>query len=519
MPVHSRAGSTRSRSAADGRLPYALATGVVVFATLALHAASSGKLDFFRDELYFIVCGGSPQWGYVDQPPLVPLLAHASYVASHANPGWFRTIPALAHAATAALTMSLVRVLGGRLYAAALAGVAVAVAPTLATFGWLFTTNVFDPLAWTAVLLGAARVARTGDQRWWLLSGVALGLALEAKYGLAFYVPGLLVGVAASPMRTSFARRWFWIAAGLATLIALPSFLWQAVHHFPMIELLRNGAREGKNVPIPPLRFVVNVFANLAPVTGLLALAGLVWLALPAQRRFAFLSVGWLVTLGVMLALHAKDYYFTAAQPALVAAGATAAAGSIRNAAARGGLMLLVASALLILPVAIPLGGAAGQIAVLNALHRRSKSSEAVQQSRLSQDFADTIGWRTFARAASVASTRVRFADSQTHVVVAGNYGEASALRLFGTLPRGSAVISTHNQYWLWGHAGWDGKTALFIRRDVADLKRQCTAVEDLGPAGFPADAMPYERAKHIFVCRGLRQSVDTFWLGEKTYI
>jgi len=518
MPVHSHTGLSRSRSASDGRLPYTVAAGVVVFATLMLHAASSGKLDFFRDELYFIVCGGSPQWGYVDQPPLVPLLAHASYVASHANPGWFRTIPALAHAATAALTMALVRVLGGRIYAATLAGVAVAAAPVLAAFGWLFTTNVFDPLAWTAVLYGAARVGRTGDERWWLLSGVALGVALEAKYGLVLYLPGLLVGVAASPLRTSLVRRWFWIAGALATSIALPSFMWQAVHHFPMIELLQNGAREGKNVPVPPLNFVVHVLVNLAPVTGLVAIAGLVWLVRPAQRRFGFLFVGWVVTLGVMIALHAKDYYFAAAQPALVAAGATAAAGSVRNAVARGSLFLLVASALFILPVTIPLGGAAGQLAVLSALHQEPQSSEALQQSRLSQDFADTIGWRPFARRVSQAMTRLNPARPEA-AVVAGNYGEASALRLFGTLPEGSAVISTHNQYWLWGYAGWDGKTAIFIRRDVADLKAHCTSVEDLGPAGFTADAMPYERAKHIFVCRRLRQSVNVYWRSEKTYI
>ena len=29
---------------------------------------------FFRDELYFLVCGHHLDWGYVDQPPLIALI-------------------------------------------------------------------------------------------------------------------------------------------------------------------------------------------------------------------------------------------------------------------------------------------------------------------------------------------------------------------------------------------------------------------------------------------------------------
>jgi hypothetical protein len=40
-----------------------------------VHFAVAGQYDAFRNELYFIICGRHPAFGYVDQPPLVPLLA------------------------------------------------------------------------------------------------------------------------------------------------------------------------------------------------------------------------------------------------------------------------------------------------------------------------------------------------------------------------------------------------------------------------------------------------------------
>src|SRR5476649_1620904 len=82
---------------------------LLALACLVLHALANGHYGIFRDELYFIVCGDRPDWGYVDQPAVVPLLASWSHALfGNFLPG-FRLLPALAMAATVAATAEFTR--------------------------------------------------------------------------------------------------------------------------------------------------------------------------------------------------------------------------------------------------------------------------------------------------------------------------------------------------------------------------------------------------------------------------
>src|ERR1700735_4742159 len=110
---------------------------------LVLHAFANQHYDFFRDELYFIVCGRHPDWGYVDQPPLVPLIAGFADWAAPGSLLALRAMPALMSALTIAGSVLLVRRLGGEIFAQWLAGLCAFLAPFLLSTGLLLVTDLF----------------------------------------------------------------------------------------------------------------------------------------------------------------------------------------------------------------------------------------------------------------------------------------------------------------------------------------------------------------------------------------
>src|SRR3954451_12990392 len=90
-------------------VPVAAVTGLCV----ALLAATAGRYGYHRDELYFRVLGRHLQWGYVDEPPLTPLLGRAATALFGDNLVALRVPAILCAAATLVVAALIVRELGG----------------------------------------------------------------------------------------------------------------------------------------------------------------------------------------------------------------------------------------------------------------------------------------------------------------------------------------------------------------------------------------------------------------------
>lgn len=485
---------------------------------LAFHLALAGRYDLFRDELYFIVCGQHPAFGYVDQPPGVPLLAASLYRLGLGAFG-LRVPTATAAGALVWLGMQFARSLGGGRGAEAMAGLACAIAPMMMGIMATLNTSAFDPLAWTAVACLLVKAGRDGDDRALIAAGVIAGLALQIKYAMLFWMVGLTIGLIVTPERRLLLRPAFWIGAALAAAIALPSFLWQYLHGFPFLEL--GAAAKGKNADTPLLPFLANQIMVMNPAFAPLWIAGLVApFVVSRLRHLRFLVIGALVVAVIVRAGHGKDYYLSPLYPTLFTIGAVAVAPWVRTRmgavvgaiALAAGIAISAVAAPLALPILTPsaLEAYIRQIGVAPQQQERSFKGTV-----LPQVMADQLGWHDFVHQVEAAWERIPPTERATTAIKVENYGEAAALDLYGRgLP---PTLSGHNQYFLLGLRGQHPTNVLTIQEDIADVRPYCRRATLLGITGS-SYAMAFENGKVIVLCEGVKPPFASLWSQFKFY-
>ncbi len=490
----------------------AVAAGLLTF---AFHLAANPHYGFFRDELYFIICGFHPQWGYVDQPPLTPLLAAGSQLFGHSL-FLLRAVPA-AFAGASVYTIGLLALeWAGGPFAIVLACLAGALCPVLTAFGEKAGPDMVGLWLWPLAILYVVRVLRGGNPRWWMAAGAAIGVSSESKYSVLYFAVAMLAALALVPERKYLRSRWLFAGAAIAIVIALPSLLWQAQHEFAMLQVLRAG-QTGKNVVLTPVQYVLAQILITSPLLFPIWLSGLCWSLRAPQSRF--LGYGYLILIAAMIASHAKHYYPADVYPAMFAAGGvalekwTSPARVLRPAL----VAMAIVGGLLLLPYVEPILPERRFIALNEALGpklgMRLAVTEHQKQSRLTQDFADMHGWPQLAASVQRVYDGLPPAQRAKAVVFAQNYGEASAVAFFTAIP----VISGHNQYFLWGTHGSDADVMIDIGgrcwQQLHLYRNARRAAVFSNPEG-----MPYEDDLPIYLCRGITQPIANLWPRAKHY-
>lgn len=487
---------------------------------LCLHLAANGHYGVFRDELYFIVCGQHPAFGYVDQPPLVPLIAAASHALFGVALTPLRLVPALAMTATAALTVKFAETLGGGRYAQWLAGLAALLSPILLVDGMLLSTDMIQPLTWLACNWLLVRLMQTRDERIWLAFGFVVGVSLWAKYLIAFYLVGLAVGILATPLRRSLARPWLYAGAVLAAVLVAPNVWWQAAHGWPFLELGQAGAN-GKNLALSPLAFLGQQVLMAGPTLAPLWIAGLWRLsARSTEPELRIFPIAYIVMAAIFVVSHGKAYYLAALYPTLFAAGAVAFEAWLAWRTLRAIVMgVVIVGGLVTLPIVLPILPPDVLVRYSRAvgLAPSRTATERGAQGALPQYFADMFGWRDMAAQVSAVYQALPPADRQRAVFFGRNYGEAAALDVYGPTFQGPPAISGHNSYFLWGPKGFDGSVTIMVGGDVAKIGSQFGDIQIAGRIENPY-AMPAETDIPIYVLRSPRQPLTEAWPALKHY-
>lgn len=135
--------------------------------------------------MYFIICGFHPQFGYVDQPPVIPLLAALTQTIGHSL-FLLRALAAICAAAGAYVTCLLVIEFGGGVFAQTIAVLSFFFTSVLMAFGTQVSTDMLGLWTWPLIALFVLRIVKGADLRLWLTAGFVAGLSIESKYSVLF---------------------------------------------------------------------------------------------------------------------------------------------------------------------------------------------------------------------------------------------------------------------------------------------------------------------------------------------
>ncbi len=518
---------TRVDGFGEGSLIAATARGRVLSATAILAGLAAIKLfaqfagvahyGFFRDELYYMACGQHLAWGYIDQPPLIALVAWFERHLFGNSLLSVRLLPILAGAAVVFLTGILAREFGARRYGQFLAASAILWAPAYFAFDSFLSMNAFEPLFWLLCACIVARIVKGASPKWWLAFGAVAGIGIENKHTMILFGFALVAGLILAGQARLLLSKWIWIGGAIALALFLPNLLWEASHDWPQIEVVRN-AQLYKNIPISPLRFLADQILFLSPIALPVWTGGLVWLLFSAKGRpFRFFGFAYLIVVAVFIVLDGKSYYVLPAYPMLMAAGGAAIEDLVEANAwrwLRTALpVLLVIAGLVALPFGVP-------VLPVDAFLRYSrvfpyansvKTERDAVDVQLPQLYADMFGWENIADGVSQVYHDLPAADRAGCAILAGNYGEAGAIDYYGPalgLPR---AISGHNSYFDWGPRAYTGSCVIVFGERSAEFMQYFRDVQ-LAATITNAHTMPIESSINVYICRQPIAPLRVLW-------
>ena len=488
-----------AQNRAETRLLLSIAAAIAL-----IHLLTNSRYGFHRDELQFLSDARHLDWGFVAYPPLTAFLERISLSIFGLSLVGLRLFSVLAQSAAIVVAGLMARELGGKRLAQVSAALASALAPLPLFEGTEFQYTTFEFLWSVLTAYFVIRLLKSENPRWWLAIGVTLGLGLETKYAVCFFIAGILLGLLLTKSRNYFLNAWFWAGVAVALLIFLPNFLWLLHHNFISSQFLQHihardvGEGRAEHFFRDQFRICTNVFAAPVWILGLIAYF--------RHQRYRMLAWMYIVPLLMFWVGGGRGYYTAATYPMLLAMGATVIESWLEKR-----LQLLRRIVL-----GVYFTGFAVCAAFFGAIILPIASSGPLRDFALKNngDLREEIGWNDLVHTVAGIRNSLPQAQQQSLGIIVGNYGEQGAIEILGPAAHLPAPISGTNSAWLRSFPTNPPSTLIVIGFSTDQADRAFSSCRLAGQNKNSEDLQNEESIDHpnIFVCGPPRLPWPEFW-------
>jgi len=481
-----------------------MALGAAIF-----HIALNGQYGFHRDELDFIMNARQLDWGYVSYPPVTPFFARIGLELFGESLRGLRVIPAIAQGIVMILAALIARDMGSKRNAQFLTAFAVFIAPVSLFGGTVIMYFAFDYLWWVLVAFFMVRLLATDYARYWLGIGAGIGLGMMTKYTMGFFVMGLIVAVLVTPARKYLKSKWLYLGAALSILIFLPNLIWQYQHNFIAFDYLSSiHARDvdwGRADEFLPEQ----LYLTTNPLSLPLWTVGLsLCLFSASMKRFRALGWMFITTFVLFLINQGRGYYTGPAYVMLLAAGCVWFESWFEKLGGKSrqlGFGLLWTMQVL--------GSLVGVI-LMKPIGAINSPLWDLRYDLSGDLFVEMVGWQEMTAQVAEIYQSIPESEKPNTVILAGNYGEAGALDLYGKQYNLPHIISGANSYWYRGYGEPDPETVIVVGFDGGYAKNFFSACEYVGTVSNQYGVKNEESSYHtsLYVCRQPRSPWKDMW-------
>ncbi|MEM9356259.1 MAG: glycosyltransferase family 39 protein [Pseudomonadota bacterium] len=227
------------------------------------------RTDLFFDEAQYWSWSENPAFGYYSKPPIIAWLISLTTGACGIEEYCIRLSSPLLHTGTAIVVFAIAT----KIYDARvgfLSGLVFATLPGVSLSAGIISTDVPLLFFWALALLAFVYLLE-GERRWIsaVALGIALGLGLNAKYAMAYFILCAILYFAMTPSRREFLYdlRW-WTSIAIAFLLILPNLNWNYENSFATFAHTADNAKWGGALfnPSKALEFFGSQFGVFGPI-------------------------------------------------------------------------------------------------------------------------------------------------------------------------------------------------------------------------------------------------------------
>ncbi|UKJ06514.1 glycosyltransferase family 39 protein [Solitalea lacus] len=444
---------------------------VVIIKFLQLFLVS-GSYGFHRDEFLYLAEGDHLAWGYLEVPPLVPLLAFVTKTIFGTSIFAVRLFPALFGAMIVGLTGLIARQMGGKRYAEILACCLVLFSSAFVRTSVLFQPVIVELFFWTMYAYLIVRYLNERSDSMLIYLGIAFGLGMMTKYSSAFFILSTLIAFIITPERNVFGKRNFWIAVLIAFLIFLPNLIWQYSYNFPVWHHMQE-LRETQLTNVNTLDFLKDQLVMNLTVLPIWIIGFIALLFSPLLSKYKVIGLTAFFVVFILMLTSGKSYYTLGIYPMLLAAGAVKIEQWLDGKVSYWfrPVVVIIPALLLyrLLPICIPYLPVPKMIAFGERMQKKGIDGpwrwEDGHIHDLPQDYADMFGWDEVAQKVAKVYHSLPIEEQKQTVIFCDNYGFAGAVHHFNqsvklNLP---PVQSLNASFMLWLPEKLDFKTMIYV--------------------------------------------------------